>query len=57
MALLFNGETVKTKRRWIRLTEWPQSLVSAYRAGILGGQAEELGRAMDAMNIYRNEEI
>jgi hypothetical protein len=51
MTLLENNATQKTKKRWITLCDWPGSLVSAYEAGILTGEAELLGRAIKAMNL------
>jgi len=52
MTTLVNNATQKTKRRWVTLTEWPGSLVQAYDAGILYGEAELLGKAMKAMSSH-----
>ena len=49
MTTLVNNATQKTRRRWITLTEWPASLVQAYDAGILTGEAEVLARGIKAM--------
>ena len=47
--MLVNQTDQKSQRRWITLTEWPASLVSAWKASILTGEAELLGRAISAM--------
>ena len=49
MTTLVNNATQNTKRRWITLTEWPMSLIEAYDAGVLTGEAELTARAIKAM--------
>ena len=51
LCLVTNHSRVKSKQRWIRLVDWPGSLVQAYRSGVLTGEAEWLGRAISAMGI------
>lgn len=51
MVTLVNQTDQKSKRRWITLTEWPSSLLGAYDAGILTGEAELLAKGLKA--IYR----
>jgi hypothetical protein len=51
MAVLVNNATQKTKKRWITLCDWPGSLIAAYDAGILTGEAEMLGRAIKGMRV------
>jgi hypothetical protein len=50
MCSLVNNATQKTKRRFLTLTEWPQSLVQAYDAGILTGESETVAQGMKAMS-------
>ena len=51
MTTLSNHAPQKTKQRWITLTEWPKSLIQAYDAGILTGEAELIARAIKAMGL------
>ncbi len=37
----------KKRKKTIMLTDWPESLISAYRAGILCGKAEEEAKMLD----------
>jgi hypothetical protein len=46
MTLLVEQNGGKQKKT-IMLTEWPQSLVEALRAGILTGKAEEEARSLE----------
>jgi hypothetical protein len=53
MTTLSNHAPQKTKQRWITLTEWPMSLLQAYDAGILGGEAAETAKAIHVMQQWR----
>lgn len=50
MALLVSQTTVKAQRKYMRMTTWPQSLIEAYNAGILTGEAEILAKGLKAMS-------
>jgi len=52
MALLVSQTTVKAQRKYIRITEWPRSLVSALDAGLLTGEAETLAKGLKAMSSH-----
>lgn len=49
MALLVSQTDVKSRRKYITLTEWPESLLGAYDANILTGEAEMLAKCIKAM--------
>jgi len=57
MTTLCNHAPQKTKLRWIVLTVWPMSLLQAYDAGILGGEALETARALDAMGLRKKPKL
>lgn len=50
--MLVNQAETKTGKRWITLTEWPGSLIQAYDAGILTGEAETLAKGLRAMSKH-----
>ena len=50
MTVLKNNATQKARVRWITITEWPKSLIEAYNAGILTGEAEILAKGLKAMS-------
>jgi hypothetical protein len=52
MTVLVNNAKQKTKRRWITLTEWPLSLIEAYDAGVLTGEAEMTAKALKSMTTH-----
>ena len=53
-AVLVNQAETKTGKRWITLTEWPKSLVDAYDAGILTGEAEILAKGLKAIKVSQS---
>jgi hypothetical protein len=50
MCVIGTVTSVKSLRKYITLTEWPESLLGAFRAGILSGESEVVARAIAAMS-------